>query len=115
MAIHTFATAIAQYFKVTELLGTISCDNMAALHQASKHRKRVGVGVKHSDLHHTIRTLKHTARTSFRYAHIKAHQDKLKAWRELTLSEQLNVLCDGLANRAIKGYLERVSPTLLPL
>ncbi len=34
--------------------------------------------------------------------------------------EQLNVLCDGLANRAIKGYLERDSPTqpamtLLPL
>ncbi len=38
----------------------------------------------------------------------------------MTLSEQLNVLCNGLANRAIKGYLERVSPilratTLLPL
>jgi hypothetical protein len=38
----------------------------------------------------------------------------------LTLSKQLNVLCNGLANRAIKGYLERVSPsppatTLLPL
>jgi len=120
VAIHTFATAIAQYFEVTELLGTISCDNMATLNQASKHRKCVGVGVKHSDLHRTIRTLKHTARTSFRYAHVKAHQDKLKAWRELTLSEQLNVICDGLANRAVKGYLERVSPTtpattLLPL
>ena len=52
--------------------------------------------------------------------HVKAHQDRLKPWRELTLSEQLNVLCDGLANRAIKGYLERDSPahrtsSLLPL
>jgi hypothetical protein len=120
VAIHTFATAIAQYFPVTEILGTISCDNMAALNQASKNRKRVGVGVKHSDLHRTICTLKHSARTVFWYVHVKAHQDKLQAWRELTLSEQLNVLCDGLANRAIKGYLERVSPTppamtLLPL
>ncbi len=97
---------------MTEILGTISCDNMAALNQASKNRKRVGVGVKHSDLHHTICTLKHSAKTGFRYIHVKAHQDKLKAWRELTLLEQLNVLCDGLANRAIKGYLERVSPTL---
>ncbi len=103
VAIHTFATAIAQYFAVKEILGTISCDNMAALNQASKNRKRAGVGVKHSDLHRTIRTLKHSARTGFRYVHVKAHQDKLKAWRELTLSEQLNVLCDGLANRAIKG------------
>ena len=106
VAIHTFATAIAQYFSVTEILGKISCDNMAALNQASKNRKHVGIGVKHSDLHRTIRTLKHSARTGFRYVHVKAHQDKLKAWRELTLSEQLNVLCDGLANRAIKGYLE---------
>jgi len=98
----------------------ISCDNMAALNQARKNRKRVGIGVKHSDLHHTICTLKHLARTNFRYMHVKAHQDRLKPWRELTLSEQLNVLCDGLANRAVKGYLERDSPahratSLLPL
>jgi hypothetical protein len=79
VAIHTFATAIAQYFAVTKLLSTISCDNMAALNHASKNRKRVRVGVKHSDLHRTIRTLKHSARPSFRYAHVKAHQDKLKA------------------------------------
>ena len=57
---------------------------------------------------------------SFQYKHVKAHQDKFKPWRELTLSEQLNVLCNGLANRAVKGYLERGSPAqtatkLLPL
>ena len=57
---------------------------------------------------------------SFQYKHVKAHQDKIKLWRELTLSEQLNVLCDGLANRSVKGYLERGSPAqiatkLLPL
>jgi hypothetical protein len=93
---------------------------MAALNQAQKYRKRVGIGVKHSDLHRTIRTLKHLVQTNFRYKHVKAHQDKLKPWRELTLSEQLNVLCDSLANRAVKGYLERDSPahrisSLLPL
>ncbi len=120
VAIHTFATAIAQYFALTEILGVISCDNMAALNQASKNRKGVGVGVKHSDLHRTICTLKNLVRPGFRHVHVKAYQDKLKPWRELTLSEQLSVLCDGLVNRAIKGYLERDSPTqpgttLLPL
>ncbi len=97
-----------------------SCDNMAALNQTSKTRKRVSVGVKHSDLHHTIRTLKSLVKISFRYVHVKAHQDTVRPWRDLTLREQLNVICDGLANRAIKGYLERQSPrprvtTLLPL
>jgi len=84
---------------------------MAALNQAGKNRKRVGIGVKHSDLHRTIRTLKHLVRSKFRYKHVKAHQDKLKPWRELTLSEQLNVACDGLANKSVKGYLEQDSPT----
>ena len=91
VAIHTFATAIAQYLSLQAILGEISCDNMAALNQAGKNRKRVGIGVKHSDLHRTIRTLKHLVRSEFRYKHVKAHQDKLKPWRELTLSEQLNV------------------------
>jgi hypothetical protein len=120
VAIHTFATAIAQYFSLQAILGKISCNNMATLNQACKNRKRVGIGIKHSDLHCTIRTLKHLVRSNFRYKHVKAHQDKLKPWRELTLSEQLNVICDGLASRAVKGYLERDSPThrstsLLPL
>jgi len=120
VAIHTFATAIAQHFLLEDIRGVISCDNMAALNQAAKVRKRVGAGVKHSDLHRTIRTLKTLIRTSFQYKHVKAHQDKLKPWSELTLSEQLNVLCDGLANRSVKGYLERGSPAqiktkLLPL
>jgi hypothetical protein len=120
MAIHTFATAIAQYFSLQAILGEISCNNMAALNQARKNRKRVGIGIKHSDLHCTIRTLKHLVRSNFRYKHVKAHQDKLKPWRELTLSEQLNVSCNDLANWAVKGYLERDSPThrstsLLPL
>ena len=97
VAIHTYATAIAQYFSLQAILGKISCDNMAALYQAGKNRKRVGIGVKHSDLHHTIRTLKHLLRSEFRYEHVKAHQDKIRPWRELTLSEQLK---EGVANLA---------------
>jgi len=63
VAIHTFANAIAQYFSLQAILGEISCDNMAALNQARKNRKKVGIGVKHSDLHRTIRTLKHLVRS----------------------------------------------------
>ncbi len=78
VAIHTFAIVIARYFSLQETLGVISCDNMAALNQAGKNRKRVRIGVQHSDLHRTIRTLKHLVRTNFRYTHVKAHQDRLK-------------------------------------
>ena len=71
VAIHTFTTAITQYFALTEILNVISCDNMAALNQASKNRKRIGVGVKHSDLHRTICTLKNLVRPGFRYKQVK--------------------------------------------
>ncbi len=57
-------TLRGSFFEVSHLqetLSVISCDNMAALNQARKNRKRVGIGVKHSDLHRTIRTLKHLA------------------------------------------------------
>ncbi len=84
---------------------------MATLNHASKNQKRVGIKVKYSDLHCTICTLKHLVQTTFRYKHVNACQDRLKPWRELTLSEQLNMLCDGLANRAVKGYLEWDLPT----
>ena len=121
VAFHTVAIAIAHFFLVEKVAGKISCDNMAALNQASKTRKRVSVGVKHSNLHCAICTLKSLV-TTFRYIHAKAHQDKVRPWRELTLTEQLNVICNSLANRAIKGYLECQSPmpmpratTLLPL
>ena len=58
VAIHTFAIALAQLFLLEKVTGEISCDNMAALNQASKSRKRVGIGTKHSNLHRTIRMLK---------------------------------------------------------
>ena len=62
-----------------EILGEISCNNMVALNQASKNRKPVWVGVKHSDLHRTIYTLKNFVRTAFWYVHLKSHQDKRQA------------------------------------
>jgi hypothetical protein len=54
------------------------------------------------------------------YSHVRAHQDVLKPWSMLTLEEQLNVICDELANAAVQRYLSNATPTgrgiqLLPL
>jgi hypothetical protein len=50
VAIHTLILAAAEYYQLEHILGKISCDNMSALNQASKVRKRVQSGIKHSDL-----------------------------------------------------------------
>jgi len=71
VAIHTFAIAIARYFSLQETLGVISCDNMATLNQACKNQKRIGIGVKHSDLHRTISLLVRVDIAPIRFVYLK--------------------------------------------
>jgi hypothetical protein len=42
---------------------------------------------------------------AFKYMHVRAHQDRIKSWSQLSLEEQLNVICDELANSAVARYL----------
>jgi hypothetical protein len=92
VALHTFVTAATQFFSLDQVTGRICCDNIAALNQSSKNRKRVSAGVKHSNLHHMIQTLKCSLTMSFQYRHVRAHQDRLKPWLKLSLEEQLNAI-----------------------
>ena len=90
-------------------------DKVAALNQSSKNRKRVSTRVKHSDLHRANRTLKCSHPMSFQCKHVRVHQDRIKPWLRLALEEQLNVVCNGLANGAIKQYLSNSTPILRQL
>jgi hypothetical protein len=54
VALHTFVTTIAQFFSLDQVTGQICCNNIAALNQSSKNRKRVSAGVKHSNLQRAI-------------------------------------------------------------
>ena len=36
------------------------------------------------------------------YEHVRAHQDRILPWDRLTLEQQLNVICDELANGAVE-------------
>jgi hypothetical protein len=57
------------------------------------------------DLHQTIRNLKCSTKMAFKYAHLRAHQDRIKSWSQSTLEEQLNVICNKLAKSAVARYL----------
>jgi hypothetical protein len=105
VVIHTLALAVAHFFHLDCMSGQICCNNIAALNQSSKVRQRVRIGIKHSDLDRTIRNLKCSTKMSFKYWHVKAYQDRIKAWTQLSLKEQLNVICDELANSAVARYL----------
>jgi hypothetical protein len=118
--LHTLIVTVAKHFQLVTAVGKICCNNISALGQAGKAQKRVSAGMKHSDLHRAICTLKCTSRLDMKYSHVRAHQDQILPWSMLTLEQQLNVICDGLANNAIARYLARGrvrddSPHFLPL
>jgi hypothetical protein len=52
------------------------------------------------------------------YEHVRAHQDRILPWRMLSLEQQLNVICDELANEAVKRAISEGAlgpyPKLLP-
>jgi hypothetical protein len=58
VALHMLIITVAQFLELEAVTGTICCDNISALRQSSKTWKRVSMGIKHSDLHRSIRTMK---------------------------------------------------------
>jgi hypothetical protein len=120
VALHTMIVAVAKHFQLTMLVGKICCNNISALGQVGKVCKRVSAGMKHSDLHQAICTLKCSFQIDMKYSHIQAHQDRILPWSMLKLEQQLNVIWDNLANEAIAQYLAQGAarndgPQLLPL
>jgi hypothetical protein len=119
IALHTFIAAVAKFYRLDLACRKICCNNVLALGQSSKKsRKRVSLGIKHLDLHRTIRTIKCTVKFCMTYSHVHAHQDRILPWSMLTLEQQLNVLCDELASRAVARYLSggvhHLGPKFLP-
>ncbi len=120
VALHTLIVAVADYYNLQCTSGKICCDNISALNQESRIRKRVRSGIKHSDLQRAICTYKCKVNMALKYQHLKAHQDAIKPWLMLTLEEQLNVICNKLAKKAVLWYLSDATPEgrgvqLLPL
>ncbi len=54
VALHTLILQLANYYNVQTASGKICCDNISALNQASKTRKRVRSGIEHSNLQRAI-------------------------------------------------------------
>jgi hypothetical protein len=109
---------VAQFYEIDTAIGKICCNNVSALGQSSKSRKQVSTGTKHSDLHRTIRTIKCSVKLCMEYLHVRAHQDRILPWSMLTLEQQLNVICDELANgvmaRYLSGGVHQQGPKFLP-
>jgi hypothetical protein len=105
VALHTLIVAVAKHFQLATAVRKICCDNISALGQAGKAQKRMSAGMKHLDLYQAIQTLKCSFQMDMKHSNVRMHQDRILSWSMLTLEQQLNVICDSLANKAVARYL----------
>ena len=117
-ALHLLAQAISEFYNITRWKSTICCDNIKALEMSSYHRRRILPSASCSDIRRSFRAVKQAATGLFQYNHVSGHMDDFLLWHQLSLTQQLNCVCDTLAKGSIKkamrqGYRGR--PTqLLP-
>lgn len=122
VALHTLALALVQFYGLKAASGKLCCDNISALFQSKKNRRRVRTGSKHADLLRALRTIKCHHLLQLTYEHVRSHQDKYLLWHQMSLEAQLNVDCDHLAKGAVHrrlsasiGNISSPHKQLLPL
>jgi len=117
-ALHLFARALSEYYKITHWEITISCDNLRALNCSSYHRRRIQPSSKCADIRRSFRSTKQGWKGKILYQHVYGHMDDYLLWHQLSTTQQINCVCDTLAKRAVKIALRtdwRGRPTqLLP-
>jgi hypothetical protein len=116
-ALHLFAQAVAEFYKVEQWSAMLCCDNKHALELSSHQRRCIRPSAKCADIRQNLCSIKQTFTGSFKYLHVYGHMDKYLKWEQLSLVQQLNYVCDTLAKQAIstatlQGYHSRQSQFL---
>ena len=100
VALDTFLYAICNFHNILSTTPKIFCDNISALRQSGYRRRRVKTGACQADVLRVLRTIKLRQMLKPTYEHVAAHQDKKITWWQLSLEEQLNCVCNGLATNS---------------
>ena len=96
-----------EYHGVITKDNRICCDNKGALFTFEKKSKRVPSGKANTDIQRVLRTINARTKSNFVQQHVKAHQDEVKKWSQMTYEEKLHFRCDRLAKEAIKERRKR--------
>jgi len=105
-ALHLFARALSEYYKITNWEITICCDNKGALNCSSYHRRRIKPSEKCADIRRSFRSTKLGLTGKFIYKHVYGHMDDYLLWHQLTTIQQINCVCDTLAKRAVRHAMQ---------
>ena len=115
--LHLLAQAVAELYKVVKWSAILCCDNKRALELSSYYIHHIRTSAKCADIRQNLCAIKQSFTGTFKYIHVYGHIDQYLDCEQLTLIQQLNCVCDTLANRAITtatlhGYHSRQSQIL---
>ena len=107
-------TLSGPFYKLDGWTATLCCNNKRALEKSSNNSSRIRPSAKCVDIRRSLRTTKPLLRGSFRYVHVYRHTDRHLTWDQLTLTQQINCVCDTLAKKSIApaltlGYHDRMT------
>jgi hypothetical protein len=100
-ALHLFAQALAEFYKVIGWTAMLCCDNKCTLMVSSHHTRRIRPSAKSADIRRRLKAVKPLLSGTFRYVHVYGHMDHMLKWEQLMLTQQLNCVCDTLAKRSV--------------
>jgi len=83
-ALHLFARALSEFYKIQVWEATLCCDNKRALEQ-SAYTHRIRPSAKCADIQRSLKATKHTFKGKFTYLHVYGHLDKYLLWHQLSL------------------------------
>ena len=114
-SIHVFIKALHDHFRLGSTAVEICCDNDAALKEAQGRKRRIKSGKACSDVFRGIRKItQEMGSIKWVYTWVKAHMDDVLDWTELTLAQQLNVICDDLAKAAARKAIQQHPNLYIP-
>ena len=107
-------------YHIKEGLIHIGCDGKGAIDALNNKFEIVKSSRKHFDIIASIQRLMDYLPLQWKFRHIKAHQDDIKMYDELTRWEQLNVVADTLAKEHMIDMLQdpnwtKERPNWLPM
>jgi hypothetical protein len=116
-ALHLLACALSEYYNLNNWSATMCCNNKRALILSSHHRGQIRPNAKCANIQRSFHATKQTYQGGFKYTHVCGHMDHHLSWLQLSLTQQLNCVCNTLAKRAVtnairKGYHDSLTQIL---
>ena len=105
LAIQLLFLAVEEYYRVMSDGNDVCCDSKGALYTFEKKSNQISSGEFNTEFQQMLRTINSRMKSNYVQHHVKAHQDRINIWKNLTYKEQLNSHCDSLTKSTIRSHL----------